>query len=296
MSVCPFCKKEIPNSNDLLSIKTKEGKFSIACKMCISNRHLTPVVDKKAQTKKSSQTSIEKTITKKVEEEAFKKINSALDVISEKNAFIDNKQTYKREHERHDVNLEMQFSFLRDSKMYRGTVLDVSQGGIKFETDIRVKNDQNLKAIVFTPDTKSKEKKMDKIENFLDVRRVTPLENGLFQVGARFLKKISVDDKDRRKHVRRKASFPFFYKRDQSELINRGDVLDISPGGMRVSVHEEFDVDETVEINIRTSPPAFVFADLRGYYQVIRVFNKTTNTYQVGGRFSKLIVTPLDKE
>lgn len=289
MPKCPYCNKNVLNNSDLKSVKDSEGLVSISCSKCINTHKLLPLDHVKRDSKKQSGPAISKDQLQKIESELLKKINSILDEISQNNSLLENKESYKRAHERHDVSLEMQFSFVRDNKMYRAKVLDISQGGMKFETEVKLDINQHLKGEIFKP-PENKNEKINKIENYMEVRRVIALENDLFQIGARFVKKISIDEKDRRKNIRKKGTFSFFFTRQGSEITYRGKVINISPGGMKAQVHAKVETKETIEVFMKTRPPAFAPSDLSATFNIKRIELVYENCFNVSGSFDNLNV------
>jgi c-di-GMP-binding flagellar brake protein YcgR len=292
MPDCPYCNKSVLNNSELYSVKDTDGYISISCKDCFNIHNLIQIEDHK-KNKNSLNSDISKNQFSKIEGELLKKINSILDEISENNSLLENKESYKRAHERHDVSLEMQFSYVRDNKMYRARVLDISQGGMKFETEVPLEVNQHLKGQVFKPSENKENESVKKIENYMETRRVIALENGLFQIGVRFIKKISIDEKDRRKNVRKKGNFPFFFTREGSEITYKGTVIDISPGGMKAQVHISFEEKEIIEVFMKTRPPAFTSSDLSATFQIKRIERVYENCFNVSGSFDNLHVIQL---
>ncbi len=294
MPVCPFCKKEVHKNSNLFMVNNQIGKIALSCKNCIRFHQLEEIDDDRQEESGLGIPSISKENFLKIEKELLKNINSTLDEISEKKTFLENKVAYKRAHKREDVNLDMQFSFVRDNKMYSANVLDISKGGMRFETEIPVMVGNKLKSVILTPVSDGKLISTTKSENYLEVRRSIHLDKDMYQVGGSFLKKIGVDEKNRRKHNRKDADFSFHYLRKDSEISYRGNVLNISQGGMICRVYEEFEIGEKMKVIMRATPPAFVCSDITADFKVSRIEELAENIFSIAGEFTKIDVVPVE--
>ncbi|MFH0911351.1 MAG: PilZ domain-containing protein [Planctomycetota bacterium] len=226
------------------------------------------------------------------EEQTLQRIKETLvELARESEKRAQRSPTERRNPKRYIVDLLMDFAFLRDDALHEARVINISKGGIGFRTFYPIQPGQVLRAVVRSLD---QAEETSRVENFIEIRSVSLCEDGRYAGGGRFIRRIGVDDTNRRKYPRRKASHPLWYYRDGSELLCKGRTLDISQGGLRFQCDEAIPVDEVLKITLRTEPPAFVYADLRGTITVVRSVEKRPHLYELGCCFTQLQVIPLE--
>lgn len=233
---------------------------------------------------------------KKKELDDFERMKDALRALANRHSHdidaTEDELFQHRAHERLMTHLQLEFAYARDEKTYIGMVRDISQGGIRFVSAYPLAVGDTLRAVVHSA---GEAVGPDKVETYLEVRRILSSENGVTEVGARFVSRTAIDEKNRRRYPRHDFKGPVFYSRRGCILIAKGVVLDISQGGVRMMARDALDVGEEISMRIRTQPPAFAHADLVGFMQVLRAQRVGARQYEVGCRFQKVRVMPIDK-
>jgi c-di-GMP-binding flagellar brake protein YcgR len=287
MPKCPLCKRDLPDIARFEMTRTPAGLRLLACPQCAGTTG--------PRSRPAGQESGRRTSSLRLaasQRETLEALREIYQEVRDQPEEAPRETPHKRTSERHEVDLELSFSFLRDQRAFEGQVRDISQGGLRFITDQEVKVGHVLRVTVRSsarPDEAAGQ------PSFAEVRRVVKNEDGRFEVGARFVRRIGVDDTNRRRHPRRAMTAPVFYRCNQSDLILRGTAMDISQGGLRLGVSERPTKGAALALYLRTEPPAFVYADIEATAEIVRVAERAPGRYELGCAFRQLNVTPVQE-
>ena len=186
----------------------------------------------------------------------------------------------KRAYERHEVEMPVHFAFVRDDVQYEAVALDLSEGGLRFRTEVPVRPDQVLAMTVQLPDVDDRP-----VRRMADIRRVRRTEEGVYECGARFIRRIGVEDTNRRTRRRQRWTAPVYLRRARSEWVERGDAADLSSAGIGLRTVEAFAADEVLALTLRVGPPAFEAGRLSARARVVRVDALGEARYAIGCAF-----------
>lgn len=231
MKTCDVCKRQYPRFVDFATHYTDAGQTIKICRIC----------------------------SERIEKGEDRRLDArSLDVIVAQSR---PSRRDTRRFARHEAVLELRFRKLRDPRVHLGRVRDISQGGLRFTTDERLKGGQMLNVVISQPDAAG-------IRAVVRVMRVIPLgrpgaKASRFEIGGRFVgRDIELQLKNRRCHPRVKADFHILYRRrgDGPERVAR--VRDISRGGLRFYADEAFDPGEVVQVRVEAGELAQLSAHL----------------------------------
>lgn len=305
MARCSSCHATFPDRSHLRMLRAAGGSWALVCQECANSPRRTvdegaAEEDREAEGPDSRAAAhTERLRSGRLAEEEIAFFERVEDLLAELVAWepplieTADEDKPKRIHQRHAVDLQMDFAFLRDSRQHAARVLDVSQGGVRFLSPLALQVGQVLKAVVYPAQGDEQE---NRIRNLLEIRRVARNQEGLMEIGARFVKRASVgDDTDRREHARREVEVPVFYQPEGCDVIWRGQTMDLSQNGVYFEAVEELAKDDVLRIMLRTRAPDFVDADLRAEARVVRIAAGRHWPYGYGCAFGKLQAIPLSE-
>jgi c-di-GMP-binding flagellar brake protein YcgR len=188
-----------------------------------------------------------------------------------------------RSHERKQVEMRVYFTMARDDTRHEGTVKDFSQGGMRAVTPYPLVKGQ---IVQFDWNIPLPPAMMRMLQSSAEVRRVTKTEDGLYDVGFKFVPRQSSDNGANRRRFRRyKCDMLAYYQRPGSELISRGRVSDISQGGCQMQLDEKLDFGEVFAVRLIGGGGAK--GDLVGGMRVCRVIARE-EVFETGCSFEKM--------
>jgi hypothetical protein len=197
---------------------------------------------------------------------------------------------YRRESERYVANLLMRFTMLRDDKVHAGRVLDISRGGMRFLTRRPLERGQVV--CIEVGNARGNDPLVALLQSGAEVRRVKQVDEEQYEVGVRFVTRGRTHAENRRRHRRHDVDFSAYYLRTGSEITYRGEVRDISQGGVRFQLDEPLEENEQLAIMLRAESDAFMRADLRGIVRVCRLSKLENRRYDAGCAFVKVRLLP----
>ncbi len=197
---------------------------------------------------------------------------------------------YRRESERYVANLLMRFTMLRDDQVYAGRVLDISRGGMRFLTQRPL--DKGQIVCIEVGNARGNDPLVALLQSGAEVRRVKQVEEDRYEVGVRFVTHGRTHAENRRRHRRHDVDFSAYYLRTGSEITYRGEVGDISQGGVRFLLDEGLEQNEQLAIMLRAESDSFMRADLRGIVRVCRLRQIDKRRYEAGCAFVKVRLLP----
>ena len=187
-----------------------------------------------------------------------------------------------RSHERKQVELRVHFTLARDDTRHEGTVKDFSQGGLKVVTEYQLTKGQ---VVQFDWNIPLPPAMARVLQSTAEVRRVIKTENGLYEVGFKFLTRQQDKGANRRRFRRYKCDMFVYYQRPGSELLSRGKVTDISQGGCQMRLDEQLEAGEV--FSVRLIGGGGSRGDLVGTMRVCRVIPRE-NSFETGCAFEKM--------
>lgn len=200
---------------------------------------------------------------------------------------------HDRRHERHDARLRIEFSLQRDDRWRHGEVLDISRGGLRFQTDHVLRTGDIIRLVVRGQDGETQEAM---VQSAGEVRRVEALEEDWYEVGVRFVQRSLTHASNRRKYRRYEAQMTAYYTRSGANLVVKGEVVDVSQGGVCMVTDELVERGESLVLILRGEGGPFLQTDLRGSGRVVRVRPLDGGRYELGVRFIRLSMHRRDGE
>lgn len=188
-----------------------------------------------------------------------------------------------RSHERRQIDLVVHFSMSRDDTRHEGTVKDFSQGGLKIVTAYQLSKGQ---IVQFDWNIPLPPAMARTLQSMAEVRRIVKNNEGLYEVGFKFVTKQQADSgANRRKHRRYKCDMLVYYFRKGSNYMSSGKVKDISQGGCQMRLDDKLEQSEIV--SVRLLGGGGTRGDLVGKVQVCRVAPKEVY-YLTGCAFEQM--------
>jgi hypothetical protein len=286
MPKCTLCGRTSAKLGDLVLAKNRDSRWGMACSHCRRRNQVHPVEEGDAAREVPAVTG------ETLDEGRLEQLGEVLIQVRRERQADAAARRPKRRHARHDVSLGMEFSFLRGTEVYEAEVRDISEGGLRFRTEREVESGQILR--IRSLEEAPFEVGRDEGHSLAEARRVTRGDDGEYEIGARFIRRISVEDKERRRHRRRYAGSNAYYRREESDVIRQGILQNISQGGFCLICDENIQEGERIDFMMRTAPPAFTAAELRGNCRVVRVREHARGRVEAGCVFTRLDVLPLE--
>jgi hypothetical protein len=288
MPKCRLCNTDVLSMDDLRVVLVDKSRYNFACSVCISRLGLEADPEEVRNVPVRLSDGSEGS-SGEINEKAFSSLKDILNKYEEDREVLLKKKerkSYKRQHERWDAAYEVDFSYLRDDVVFPAQTLDFSVGGMSFKCEFDVGLRSVLRTKVHYP--KEGEK-----EQYVEVRRCVLANDGMYHVGCRFLKRIGVEDVNRRKHKRKNFSGAVFFRREQSEITIKGYGLNLSKDGMAMVSHDEIINNESISVSFRTAPPEFPLVDFVGKFKVLRVEKKELHEFVLSGKFTSIRANPV---
>lgn len=187
-----------------------------------------------------------------------------------------------RSHERKQVELTVHFTLARDDTRHEGTVKDFSESGLRVATHLQLTKGQ---VVQFDWNIPLPPAMARMLQSTAEVRRVSKTDDGLYDVGFKFLTRQSDKGANRRRFRRYRCDMVVYYQRSGSECMSRGKVSDISQGGCQMRLDEQLDQNEIFTVRLIGGGGAR--GDLVGSMRVCRVVPREV-IYETGCAFEKM--------
>ncbi|MCD8350452.1 MAG: PilZ domain-containing protein [Planctomycetaceae bacterium] len=187
-----------------------------------------------------------------------------------------------RGHERKQVEMRVHFTLARDDTRHEGTVKDFSQGGLRVVTSYPLVRGQTVQ---FDWNIPLPPAMMRMLQSSAEVRRVIRNDDGLYDVGFKFVSRQSDKGANRRRYRRYKCDMVVYYQRNGSELQSWGKVIDISQGGCQMQLDEKLEKGEV--FTVRLIGGGGTRGDLVGSMRVCRVIQREVS-FETGCAFEKM--------
>jgi len=279
MTKCERCGKVLVKRNELTLVRAPAGRWQVQCRDCVRSaaalaKPARPAGASPAAKSSSSATAI------------FAKIREIMTEIEREKA---PPRQHERAHERYSTDLVVRYALLRDDEFHTAHFKDISAGGARFIADRELQPRQILR---FEIDAKALQQAPMLIQSTGEVRRVTPLGDGRFEVGVRFVKKLRAQEPNRRRYRRVRVDLAAYFRRSGSELVEKGRVCDISQGGVRLVADADLNSGEEMDVIIRSEGAAAGKADIHGRVRVVRVVPRRRGKTEAGCAFLTLRLRP----
>ncbi len=187
-----------------------------------------------------------------------------------------------RSHERKQVELTIHFSLARDDTRHEGTVKDFSQSGLRVVTPHQLIKGQTVQFDWNVPLPPAMARVL---QSTAEVRRVNKTDNGLYDVGFKFLTRQADKGANRRRFRRYKCDMLVYYQRGGSEAHSSGKVTDISQGGCQMQLDEALNQGEVFTVRLIGGGGAK--GDLVGTMRVCRVIPREV-MFETGCAFDQM--------
>lgn len=187
-----------------------------------------------------------------------------------------------RSHERKQVELTVHFTLSRDDTRHEGTVKDFSESGLRITTHHQLTRGQ---VVQFDWNIPLPPAMARMLQSTAEVKRVTKNDDGLYDVGFKFMTRQSDKGANRRRFRRYKCDMLVYYQRPGSQLMTRGKVSDISQGGCQMRLDEKLDSNEV--FTVRLIGGGGSRGDLVGSMRVCRVIPREI-VFETGCAFEKM--------
>ena len=288
MAKCAGCNKDFEDQDQLELMRNNEGRWLPVCAECrgsgvdVNSLQMPQAVTESAL-KAAAETGIEiPSLENSSPLQNLHKLFHSLRAIRMKVE----KAGRSRGHDRHNIEMIIRFTLARDDTPHDAVVKDLSVGGLKMLTKRNLLKGQimQLDWAVPLPPAISR-----MLQSAAEVRRVTLLDDGQYEVGLRFVKRQLAKETNRRRFRRYKCEMDIFYQRENSEIMSCGKVRDISQGGGQVFIDEKLDVGEL--LTVRLVGGAGNRGDLTGLIKVCRVILRGYE-YEAGCAFVRMKMSP----
>lgn len=188
-----------------------------------------------------------------------------------------------RTHERKQVEMVVHYTLARDDTRHEGTVKDFSQSGL------RVVTSQNLpkgQIVHFDWNIPLPPSMARVLQSAAEVRRITKTDDGLYDIGFKFLARQSDKGANRRRFRRYKCDMLVLYQREGDEIVSSGKVRDISQGGCQMRLDENLASGEVFKVRLVGGGGAR--GDLVGTMRVCRVVPRDDIIFETGCAFDQM--------
>lgn len=290
MPKCDSCGAHYDDPSVMELVRNKDNRWISICRSC-----LTKGVD--ANRVVASRVAVDEAIAQSADEEAIDVNIVAGDPIANVRKLLESLRNLRntnekvgrvRSHDRKPVEMTVNFSLARDDAVHRGTVKNLSQGGMLINTDRQLSRGQILQFDWKSPVPPTM---AQLLQGNAEVRRVVKNDDGTYAVGLRFVKRQAAKGANRRRFRRYKCDMQAYYQREGSELIMLGKVKDISQGGCMLVLDEELEGNETFYVRLVGGGGGR--GDLVGTMQVRRVIPREP-AFETGCLFLQMRIERLE--
>ncbi len=278
MARCSVCGHDFQRPEDLVETTGPDGQPAPVCHTCKARAETGSAPP---ETPKSDTHSLLHAVSQELS--AFEQ---------EKPPAAPPPRSHARKHSRHEAEFRIQYALNRDETPHDAEVIDISQGGLRMFTDIPLKRGLTLR---FLPGSLNENFMNALVQTGGEVRRVTPAEDGRYDIGVRFVAYGRANEPNRRQSPRHNIQLTSFYRRDGSCLTCKGQVLDIGRGGVRMVVWDDIERGEELTATLRGHHGPFLKTDMRGNMRVVRARRNEEGRFDLGAAFVKVQMVPRAK-
>lgn len=188
-----------------------------------------------------------------------------------------------RSHERKQVEMVVRYTLARDDTRHEGTVKDFSQSGLRVVTAQNLPKGQIVHFDWNIPLPPSMGRML---QSAAEVRRVSRNDDGMFDIGFKFIARQSDKGANRRRFRRYKCDMLVLYQRSGGDVVSSGKVRDISQGGCQMRLDESLDQGEVFRVRLIGGGGSR--GDLVGTMRVCRVMPRDGVMFETGCAFEQM--------
>ena len=283
MPKCGSCGKNYDDPTVMELVRKQDNRWISVCRDCLDAGIDVNVIDKaniavdELALSTADKPSIDVTLQADPIANA-KKLFEALKNLRQSNERVGR----SRGHERKKVDMTVHFPLSRDDTRHAGTVKDFSQGGLRVITSYPLVKGQ---IVQFDWNIPLPPAMARMLQSTAEVRRVMRNEDGLYDAGFKFTARVADKGANRRRFRRYKCDMVIYYQRNESQLMPRGKVTDISQGGCQLHLDEPLNNGEVFQV--RLIGGGGTRGDLVGSMRVCRVIPREVY-YETGCAFEKM--------
>ncbi len=283
MPRCNSCGKNYDNPSILELVKNQENRWLMICRHCIDMGVDVNLVEQ-------GNIVVEAHALATADTQSVSTVLSG-DPIADAKRLLDTLRNLRqskervgraRSHERKPVEMKVYFTLARDDTRHEGTVRDFSQGGLRLLTVYPLVKGQ---IVQFDWNMPLPPAMARTLQSTAEVRRVTNTEDGMIDVGFRFLTRQVDKGANRRRFRRYKCDMVMYYQRNGSAVMAHGRVSDISQGGCQMHLDEALNQGEV--FHVRLIGGGGTKGDLVGSMRVCRVIPREVE-FETGCAFEKM--------
>ncbi len=283
MPRCNSCGKNYDNPSILELVKNQENRWLMICRHCLDMGVDVNLVEQ-------GNIVVEAHALATADTQSVSTVLSG-DPIADAKRLLDTLRNLRqskervgraRSHERKPVEMKVYFTLARDDTRHEGTVRDFSQGGLRLLTVYPLVKGQ---IVQFDWNMPLPPAMARTLQSTAEVRRVTNTEDGMIDVGFRFLTRQVDKGANRRRFRRYKCDMVMYYQRNGSAVMSHGRVSDISQGGCQMHLDEALEQGEV--FHVRLIGGGGTKGDLVGSMRVCRVIPREVE-FETGCAFEKM--------
>lgn len=283
MPKCGACGKNYDNANVMELVRNQENRWISICRHCLEEgvdvNALKPgtIAVENHALQAGEHPAIDVTLSPNV-------LENARNLLTALRNLRQNKERVgrARSHERKHVDLTVYFTMARDDARHQGQVKDFSQSGLRVVTQQQLTVGQMVQFDWNIPLPPSMSRML---QNTAEVRRVTKNEDGAFDIGFKFMSRHIDKGINRRRFRRYRCDMLVYYQRQNSAVMSRGNVTDISQGGCQMRLDEKLDSGESFMVRLVGGGGSR--GDMIGSMRVCRVIPRETQ-FETGCAFEKM--------
>lgn len=189
-----------------------------------------------------------------------------------------------RAHERHGVEMTIDYRARKQTTPKTALMVDLSKGGFGF-----IAEEPLMPKSVLAVSIKGSKSLAINFRGAAEVMRCTPqTDPGKFLIGARFI--IKQADK-KRKSDRQNVLFNLWYSHENETVVKEGTLVDISGGGLAMVVPEKIEREAVLKVCVRGDAGVFKDQEIRGLVRVVRSMCVYGDNHELGTVFIKTKVS-----
>ncbi len=282
MPKCSVCLKNYDDATAIELVKNQDNRWLTVCKYCLDAgidvnavNQISPVDEQALAT--ADAPSIDVTLSDDPIADAKRLLETLRNLRQSKE-----RVGRVRSHERRKVQMKVNFTLARDDTRHEGVVKDFSQGGLRLITAHPLAKGQ---IVQFDWNIPLPPAMARLLQSTAEARRIIKTDNGLYDVGFKFMSRQVDKGANRRRFRRYKCEMQAYYQRGGSEFMAFGRVTDISQGGCQIRLDEPMRKDEVIEV--RLIGGGGTRGDLVGNMRVCRVIAREAD-FETGCSFERM--------
>ena len=282
MARCCACGLTPAQADDLRVLPNKEGRWVTVCPSCLAKGVAAAALDP-AEAAAPADADGGRAAASAPGDRAFANVGRVLGYLRAIRRKAELRGNRTRAHDRHSVDIPIRYRLTRDDTFHAGVIRDISQGGLRLFASRLLERGQHIH---FDPDAALPAALAELLRGAAEVRRVTAVTDGRWDIGIRFVQRSMAKADNRRRHKRYQCAMRAYVIRPGSAVSLAAAVTDISQGGMQLRLDEAPEFDEELEVRVRGDAGSFIRGDLVGATRVRRVLPRGPE-WEVGCMFAQ---------